>query len=72
MEKSIQKVIPSSDLLQEMDELQILGGTEAVDVDVYFLSKCTVTTYSGNCVAGCGCSVDPVVPVTPGQPVPVN
>lgn len=56
MEKSIKKVVPTQELLQEMEELEVLGGSGGNDVAVYALSNCK-PTYSGNCVVQCGCTI---------------
>lgn len=52
MEKAITKIVPTPELLSEMEELEILGGDNYTHA--YILGKCTVN--SGNCVAGCACT----------------
>lgn len=54
MDKTNQKVVPTSELLKEMEELEILGGSGSDDVTVFGFGKCTVHVYSGNCVENCG------------------
>ena len=55
------------DVLKEMEQLQILGGTAEDDVHVYAIDGCKSNTYceGGNCVAQCAC-VEP--PVTTEEP----
>ncbi len=60
-----QKVIPATDLLSEMESVEIVGGL--LDGDIignYILAKCPNPTYGGcniycdggNCVANCSCT----------------
>lgn len=57
MEKKLIKAIPV-EVLKEMEEIQILGGTGADDTHVYTVSECRVehNTYcnGGYCIEGCG------------------
>ncbi len=54
MNKSITKVVPSMELLKEMEELKIMGGFDPhPDADVVNQLNCVV--YSGNCVVKCDC-----------------
>lgn len=54
------KVIPTQELLSELEELEILGGSSAEDVHVHVNSVvgCNVTN-TGNCVAQCACTTPP-------------
>lgn len=54
MEKSIKKVAPTPELLQEMEELEVLGGTASGDNNTYALSNCK-PVYNLNCVPQCAC-----------------
>ncbi|MDE6631665.1 MAG: hypothetical protein K2K23_01560 [Muribaculaceae bacterium] len=53
--KNIPLTIPE-DVLDEMEQLQVLGGETANVLGTYFLAGCNRNTYcgGGNCVAGCG------------------
>lgn len=54
MKEKNQKIEPTPELLNEMDELEILGGNGSDDIFIFGLSNCK-PNFSGNCVAGCGC-----------------
>lgn len=54
MDKKNQKVVPTNELLKEMEELEILGGSGSDNIIVFGFSNCK-PNYSGNCVAGCAC-----------------
>lgn len=57
MEQSIiKKIVATPELLSEMEALEIRGGIRNNGDDIYALGRCEV--YSGNCVAGCGCSFE--------------
>lgn len=45
------------EVLQEMEEIQILGGTTADSDDTNFLGQCNSNTYcnGGNCIPECAC-----------------
>lgn len=61
------KVLPSAELLSEMEMLQVYAGT-SISVEAKIFAKCTKEycdganckdcqiTNSGNCVAGCACN----------------
>lgn len=54
MEKKKKAVIPSTDLLSEMDSLKILGGTSGTGTS----NNCMCSnTGCYNCVAGCNCTI---------------
>lgn len=48
----LQKIVPTPELLSEMEALEILGG-EAGKVSY---GECHFDTFSGNCVMQCGCT----------------
>ena len=48
-------IIPSAELLSEMESLEIMGGLTTEDTHVYAVDSCT--NNSGNCVTQCGCIV---------------
>lgn len=53
--KEPKKVIPTPELLQEMEELEILGGDG--DVVVHAVVNCESNSFcrGANCVSGCAC-----------------
>lgn len=57
MNKSIIKVVPSVELLKEMEELKIMGGFDPnPDAAVNFFGcKDNSGCYTGNCVVKCDC-----------------
>lgn len=69
MKNEIVRVVPTLELLSEMEELEVFGGAEDVIIHVHSVTGCN-TTNSGNCVAGCACpSTQPGTPiVTPQAP----
>lgn len=72
MKQKNQKVEATPELLEEMDQLEILGGKGTDDITVYNLSNCK-PNYSGNCVAGCACNPDTGgEKVDPFDPKPIN
>lgn len=60
MKEKIFKTIPD-DVLKEMEEIQVLGGTSADGDDTNFLGQCNSNTYcdGANCVENCGGKKDP-------------
>lgn len=50
-------IIPTAELLSEMQALEVHGGEGTVPITPTnaFLSKCTIHIYTGNCVVQCGC-----------------
>ncbi len=62
------KFIPS-EILSEMESLEIHGGTSQEDVTIHAVTECNTNTYCegahcGNCVAQCGGTVTPPPPST--------
>lgn len=59
MKKGVMKIIPSPELLHEMEELEIRGGDG--DITVHAVVNCENNTYckGANCVPQCGCTVGP-------------
>ena len=53
-----EKVLPTLELLTEMQELEIHGGTASDDIHIHAVYGCDIT-YSGNCVAQCACTTPP-------------
>lgn len=49
-------VIPTAELLSEMQELEVFGGTASGDIHIHAVVGCNIT-YSGNCVTQCGCTI---------------
>lgn len=70
MKKEIERIVPTLELLSEMEELQVYGGEGDTIIHVHSVVGCNVTN-SGNCVAGCGCSIPQPTypPVIPAEPV---
>ena len=68
--KNLKEVIPTPELLQEMEELEILGG-EGDGTVVNTVSGCATDTYCsggncgncGNCVPHCACTITPQPPI---------
>lgn len=62
-------VIPTAELLTEMEALEVVGGIGDITGN-YILAKCPENSYcsGANCVAGCGCPPAPEVPKDP----PIN
>lgn len=53
--KQQKALVPTIDLITELQELEILGGEGDGGKNVYALSKCV--TYSSYCATNCGCTV---------------
>lgn len=67
--KNLKEVIPTPELLQEMEELEILGG-EGDGTIVNTVDGCNRTdTYcsGANCVSQCACTITPPPPVLAHQ-----
>lgn len=56
--KQIINLIPA-EVLKEMEEIQILGGTGVDDTHVYAVHSCSPNIYcdGANCVAECACDI---------------
>lgn len=61
MKSKKNQVIPTPELLSEMQQLEVLGGTANDDIHIHAVMGCNVT-YSGNCVTQCACKIDPTDP----------
>jgi hypothetical protein len=48
------QVVPTPELLSEMQELEVFGGTASDDIHIHAVVGCNIT-YSGNCVTQCAC-----------------
>lgn len=55
--KEPKKVIPTPELLQEMEELEILGGDGEVVVHAVVNCESNAFCKGSNCVSGCACQI---------------
>ena len=55
------KVLPTPELLSEMQELEVFGGSASEDIHIHAVVGCNIT-YSGNCVPQCACTTTPSTP----------
>ena len=70
MKKEI-RVVPTFELLSEMEELQIMGGGDIV-IHVHGVHGCnSPNTYCGQANCGCTIPVQPVHPIAPITPGPI-
>lgn len=74
MKKEVVKIIPTADLLEEMDQIQLHGGAGTDNggtPSTYFLAQCEVVTHTfcsgGNCVPQCSCQPNPNPNPNPGS-----